>query len=397
MKRNSSDTGFLPPTVGADGTGGWWAAWCRFWFSPRDAFGLHALRVMCGLLFLGWLLPFAGHVDAFFGLDGWYDTRAYKEASERIREERNRQAAARQQSPEEGQFLAEEMLPFARPSWSLAFLCGNNSAALQALYWSSIVVLLLYTLGVAPRVTSVLTFVIAVSFTANPALSYDADRWLPILVFYPMVGYLLLGQSWRGLSMTERLFGPRGSFLFSRVSSNSATAQGGVSQTSVAANLALRLLQVHFAFLIVMMGLDKLQVGDWWSGVSFWYWLNPPGTTWDATRTHRNSADSYLTFMSLAVYATLAWQIGFPLFAWRRGWRLLLLGGAVMGWIGLVVVCGLPLFGPILLIVCLSYLTPEEWERWLGFLRRFRPAALAVSAAGTDMKENTESASVSVS
>ena len=56
-------------------------SWVSFWFAPRDPLGLHALRVLTGLVLLGWLLPFAGHQEALFGLDGWFDLQAYQEKS----------------------------------------------------------------------------------------------------------------------------------------------------------------------------------------------------------------------------------------------------------------------------------------------------------------------------
>lgn len=371
MKKNAF-AGAASPASGTAKPSGWMAAWCRFWFEPRDPFGLHIVRLATGLLFLAWLLPFVGQVESFFGLDGWFDATAYVEASK----------------------MTEDQRPYASTSWSILYPIGHNPVALQATYWAAVVILVLYTLGVAPRLTSVLTFVIVVSFSANPTISYDADRLLPILAFYPMLGYLLLGQSSRDLSLTERLLGPQSTFLFSRKPSIQQSETDG----SIAANVAVRLFQVHFAFLIVMMGLDKLQVGDWWSGAAFWYWLNPPGTSWENARAQAGNADSYLTILSLAVYGTLAWQIGFPLFAWRRGWRLVLLGGAVLGWIGLAVMGGLPLFGPIFVIVSLAYLTPEEWQQWFGFMNKLRPAAPAKAQASTSgKKDNKESASVSVS
>ena len=48
------------------------------------------------------------------------------------------------------------------------------------------------------------------------------------------------------------------------------------SSPSIAANLTVRLVQVHFAIVLVVSGLHKLQFGDWWSGVAWWYPLNPP-------------------------------------------------------------------------------------------------------------------------
>jgi len=56
-------------------------SWVNFWFAPAEPIGLHALRVMVGLLFLFWLLPLAGEQQALFGLGGWFDATAYREAS----------------------------------------------------------------------------------------------------------------------------------------------------------------------------------------------------------------------------------------------------------------------------------------------------------------------------
>ena len=50
-------------------------SWSAFWFTPRDPLGLHAVRVLAGLLFLAWLLAFAGQHDALFGMRGWFDRR----------------------------------------------------------------------------------------------------------------------------------------------------------------------------------------------------------------------------------------------------------------------------------------------------------------------------------
>src|SRR5262249_19462720 len=278
-------------------------AWIRFWFTPADPFGLHVLRVLAGILFLCWLLPFAGQVDALFGLQGWFDRQAYIEAA---------------QIPEG---------PPQPIGWSILYLCGGNATLLNIMYWASITVLVLFTLGMGTRITSALSWAIVVSFTANPAIGYDADALLIILAFYLMIGYLLIGLRDRDQSRLAWLFGsPAHWLLGTRASTPSAPP-------SVAANLALRLLQVNFAIVMVRSGLHNLQFGDWWSGAAFWYPLHPPfATPIEQARAHASNAAVYLTFLSVGAYATLAWQIAFPLFAWRPRWRFLSLGGAVFGW-----------------------------------------------------------------
>jgi len=307
-------------------------AWGRFWLTPVDPIGLHALRVLAGLLFLGWLLPLAGHVHALFGLGGWFDMRAFVEASR---------------------------LPGGSPSpvgWSLLYLCGDNPALLGVVYWGSIGVLALFAFGIASRLTAVLTWLIVASFIFSPVTSMEADYLLVIVAFYLMLGHLLLGQWSSRLSVVERILGPR----------------RRLETPSHAAGIALRLIQVHFAIIVVTSGLHKLQFGDWWSGVAYWYPLHPAfEVTREGLRRQAASASFDLSLLSLIQYLALGWQLAFPLFAWKRSWRLVLLGGGVLGWIGSLWIYRQPLFGPVLLIACLSYLTPEEWHRigaWRGRL-----------------------------
>jgi hypothetical protein len=323
-------------------------AWSRFWFSPADPVALHAIRVAAGLLFICWLLPFAGQVESLFGLQGWFDIQAYRDASP-------------------GR-ISEDVIP--QPiGWSILYLCGSDPVKLHVAYWLSLAVLALFTLGIGTRLTAVLTWVIVVSFTANPATGYDADFLLIILAFYLMIGYLLHGLKNKNQSLAALLLGSRENWLFGRSTNNDTSSR----LPDIGANVALRLLQVHFAIVMLTSGLHKLQSAEWWSGAAFWYPLHPPlSTTLEQAREQSSDPTTYLTFLSLGAYATLVWQIAFPVFAWRPRWRLLLLGGAVIGWLGLAFMYELPLFGPAIFIGCLSYVTPAEWSR-LGALMAMIP------------------------
>ncbi|HEX5271216.1 MAG TPA: hypothetical protein VFW33_12035 [Gemmataceae bacterium] len=338
-------------------------AWVHFWFAAVDPIGLHALRVLGGALFLFWLLPFAGDPQALFGLGGWFDATAYREVS-RL-----------------------NILPPHEIGWSLTYLCGTNSVALTALYWGSVVSVLLFTLGLAPRLTGVLTWMAVVSYTANPALEYDADTLLKMLAFYLMLGYLLAGLRRPGQSWPARLLGPREAWLFAR-------ARSEPPAESVGANLALRLFQVHFAIAMVAVGLNKLQIREWWNGLAPWFYVNAPyHTTEEQVRSFGPYRETVLVVFSLFAYLTLAWQLAFPAFAWRKGLgRVVSLGGALVAWLACTFWAQLPLFGPLLVVACLAYLTPAEWRSWLGragrlpglrsVLRRLPGAPEAPAVAG---------------
>jgi hypothetical protein len=327
-------------------------AWTSFWFAPAHPFGLHVVRLLTGLLLLAWLLPLASDVQAFFGLQGWFDRRAYLEAAR---------------------------LTDGTPKtigWSLLYLCGTSAGLLKAAYWGSIVVLALFTLGIATRWTGVLTWLVVVSFTANPAFDDEADPLLLQLTLYLAIGYLLLGVRNRGASWFERLVGGTDTFLLGGV----IRRRVDEARKSIAANLALRLIQIHLAIVIVTTGLHKLQFGEWWSGIAFWYPLQPAlELTTERLREMVPNANMYLITISIAAYVTLAWQVMFPVFAWRKGlWRIVLLGGAVAGWIGSAYIYEAPLFGAALAIGCVSYLTGADW----AFLARLLGRIPAMGGIG---------------
>lgn len=311
------------------------AAWVRFWFAPADPVGLHAVRVAAGLLFLAWLLPLGGHRDALFGLGGWFDRQAFADAA---------------------------ALPDGPPKplgWSALYLGGGGPAVVTAVYFGALAVVALFTLGVWVRLTAVLTWVAVTSLTANPATEVDADVLLPILAFYLMVGYVLIRQREPSLSRASRLLGSRSCRLLGPLDRPAGP--------SVGAAVALRLLQVHLALVIVTTGLHKLQYGDWWAGVALWYPLHPPlETTLAQAQGRSGNPERYLMLLNVAGYAALVWQIGFPLFAWRRGGRWLLLGGAAVGWVGAVFAYDLPLYGAAVFVGCLAFVPPEAWRRLIA-------------------------------
>jgi hypothetical protein len=316
-------------------------SWVRFWFSPVDPLGLHVVRFLAGLLFLTWLLFLGGQLESLFGLHGWVDATALAELAR----------------PEYGMGPAI--------GWSVLYLFKSNPDWMQAVYWGSLAILALFTLGVLPRLTAVLSWVAIISFTANPTILGDADVFLVILAFYLMVGYVLMGQRDPALPWLNRLVGP----LWLR--RGTPVPGGAPPRPSLGANVALRLLQVHFALVMVTMGLHKLQFGAWWSGLALWYPLHPPFESTLAEIQALTDRQGMFLQMSVATYAILAWQIGFPFFAWRqRWWRPVLLGGAAIFWLGAALLFKIPLLGPAIGVCCLSYVTAEEWHALVSFLAR---------------------------
>jgi hypothetical protein len=310
-------------------------AWLHFWFKPIDPVGLHVARLLTGLILLAWLLPLAPDADALFGLGGWFDRQAFREA------------ARLEGGPPE---------PF---TWSVLYLCGSKALLLKAACGFALVVFALFALGVWTRITAALTWVLVASFSGSPFLVSEADKLLLPLSLYLMIGYGLAGLADRDQPMVRRLLGPRGAWLFGR-------RPGGTE--SMAANLALRLMQVHLAILMVVGGLHKLQFGEWWAGTALWHALHPAVDLTPAQIGTPAQLRTSLLGLGLATYAVLAWQVGFPAFCWRPRWRVVLLGGAFLAWLGSAIVYHVPIYGPALCVGCLSYLMPGEWHRLFALL-----------------------------
>jgi hypothetical protein len=318
-------------------------AWVRFWFAAIDPIGLHIVRALTGLLLLAWLLPLAGQIESLFGLEKWFDASAFAEAGKLT----------------DGAFA---------PSWSVLYLFGSDPVALKVVYWVAVVVMAAFALGICPRLTALLSWILVASFTANPVFEYEGDGLLLLLTFYLMIGYLFAGQRVAGQSLLSRLTGPILVWPLRRRQESEAEAR-----PCTAANLALRLIQVHLALILVTSGLHKLQFGDWWAGLALWFPLHPAfRTTLAEAQAHKDNADLYLGLLNIGTYATLAWQIGFPLFAWRRAWRFVLLGGAAIGWIGTAFIWHQPVVGPAILIGCLAFVSSAGWRSLFALAARFR-------------------------
>lgn len=319
---------------------GFSSRWTDFWFRAADPLPYGLMRIFCGLLFLAWLLPFAGRHDEFFGMEGWFGREGYLQAM-------------REGGP-------GTPVPLG---WSILYLAEGNPGLLSAIYWGSLGILAAFAAGVATRITSVLTWVIVVSFTANPAISFEGDFLLTILAFYMMVGHVLQGFLHGGLTPLEMAIGPMSNMPHRMFDRDHPPAP------SVAANMSMRMIQIHFVIIVLATGLHKLQLGRWWAGMAFFFPMFPPEkTTPSDLQALFSNAPLILFTLSLTQYMTLAWQFGFPFFAWKRSlWpRVLLIGGGIIGWIGNVWLFSIPIFGPFWMIGCLSLLTADEWHAIIG-------------------------------
>jgi hypothetical protein len=185
------------------------------------------------------------------------------------------------------------------------------------------------TLGVFPRVSAFVAYLMNVSFMhRNMSIVYGLDMIATFLLFY---------------------------LSFARTTS--APAKG--SWAGMLSSAALRLTQIEVCVVYAYSGWEKLKGPPWWKGEAIW-------SVFANTQIARWNMDWVAHFplvISAATYATLLFEIYFPALIWLRKWRpwLLLLGVALHVSIGVVVF--IPFFAALMIVTYASFLTPAEAGR----------------------------------
>ena len=196
--------------------------WNLFWYTPADPTLLGLLRICTGLMLVYTHAVWGLALNDFFGPTSWLSPALVR-------------------SIEAGQY-------------TYSFWFWVPSGWMWPAYALSMLIFVCFTLGLATRVTSVLSLLTAISFTHRvPAALFGLDQINIMLTLY-----LAIGPSGQTLSLDR--------WLLRRRLGEKAPAPA----PSANANLAQRLIQVHMCVIYLFAGLSKLQGPSWWSGEAMW-------------------------------------------------------------------------------------------------------------------------------
>ncbi len=342
---------------------GWLAsaarAWDRFWFSPTDPTTLCFMRVCAGLILLYVQLSYSFDLMSFVNLDrAWLD-----DASARF--QRN---DMRVFGPPLGWTGVPAELSKGQYSWSIFFHL-QDPRLMWAAHFTIVGVTLLFTLGLWTRVTAVLAWIGAMSYIQRALnMVFGMDAMLII-----GLTYLMIGPAGATLSLDRWL-------AVRRARRRDPNAQVPL-QPSVSANVAIRLLQVHFCFIYAASGLSKLLGPAWWNGTALWTCLAnytfAPMEFKPYMWFLRFLCDHRLLwemFMTGSAVFTLVMEIGLPFLIWSR-FRWLMVCGAIMLHTGIAMMMGLVGFSMMMLVLVSSFVPPEAIRRQLELLTRRKTSA----------------------
>ena len=278
--------------------------WDAFWFRPADPTLLGLLRILTGLMLLYTHAVWGLVLGQFFGPVSWLSPALVR--------------------------------AIQQDQYTYSFWWIVADGWMWPVYGFSMAVLLLFTLGLFTRVTSVLSLLVVISFAHRvPQATFGLDQINAMLSLY-----LAIGPSGQALSL-DRLIAGRW-----RGSATSRPAP------SARANLALRLINVHMCVIYFFAGISKLQGEAWWTGEAMWRALSnleyqSIDMTWLAWHPR---------LLNLVTHLSVLWEIFFCVLIWRPRLRPLMLAGAVVLHVGIGACLGMWTFGLIMLVGCASFL-----------------------------------------
>ena len=283
--------------------------WNRFWFTPSRHETLALIRICTGLMVFYTHLVWSIDLMGFLGPEGRISP-AFVQAWHAI---------------------PEYATNFGWTHW-IAF----NS---PTIYWTAhvggLVIVLLFTLGFATRFTSVLTFLLTVSYVHRvPGALFGLDQ---INTFLTM--YLMLGDSGHAYSIDQWLARRR-----QRVRPDCTTLT----------NIAIRLIQIHMCIVYLFAAIGKLQGETWWGGQAMWLSLaNFEYQTVDMLWLGRHPL-----LINLLTHVTLLWEAAYIFLVWPRYTRPIIVATSIPVHLGIAICMGMITFGLIMIVGNLAFVSP---------------------------------------
>jgi hypothetical protein len=268
--------------------------WDAFWFSTRSSQQLSIVRIATGLIALLYFASFATDFSRWLGPNSLLPVETV------------------------GRLLQDDI----RTNYHYSLLAlAKQPTELMALQGVAFVGAACLAIGLFSRVAAGITLVMLLSYVHRvPMVSGFSEPVLAMLLFY-------------------LCFVPSGEW-FSVDAWLRRRKSGDDPQPSVMANLGTRLIQVHLAAFVFMMGMSKLSSEPWWQGDAIWYLI---------AQTQSRPVD--LTALRASPFTINAWthaivafEFAFPILVWNRLARPLLLVIGTVLWLSLALVSGHLLF-----------------------------------------------------
>jgi hypothetical protein len=313
--------------------------WNRFWFAPQDPTTLCFIRLCAGLLILYVHITYSWDLLGYVGPEAWLD----KENADYVRLEAPYWGLGNDWDDQ------LRVVGHGNTFWSVYFHV-TEPGWIIALHVFFLTMMLLMTVGLWTRYTTVLSWLGAMSYVQRASTTvYGLDTMMMIVLCY-----LMIGPAGATLSVDR--------WLEKRRARKQGLPEPEV-EPSISANFALRLIQVHFCIVYLAAGTSKLLGATWWSGTA----LNRVMLNAEFSPLHTAPYYYFLKFlashrwlwelfMDIQIVGTLIVEIGFPFLVWYPRWRWAMICGSVMLHTGIAFFMGLTTFSVIMVCMVASFI-----------------------------------------
>ncbi|REK12272.1 MAG: hypothetical protein DWQ37_12490 [Planctomycetota bacterium] len=299
---------------------GFGRGWDRFWFTPSDPVTLSAVRLLTGLVVVYLHATLAFDLIAFFGPQGLLP--------------------AADIAPLEGNTLSY-----------LNYV--HSPLELWIVHLLGLAVLVLFTAGVFTRASSIGALIVFLSdVNRAPMITGRTEVVVAMLLLY-----LCLGPSGRRFSVDAFMRARKGPLLRE------------TPPLSTAATVATRLIQVHLALLVAMMGFSQLAGDVWWSGLGLWFLVTRESRLVDFTWLH--ASPKVLDFWA---HVVVLYEFAFAVLIWAPLARPILLALGVAVWTSLALVTGDITFALVMCIASVAFVSPALLNQLTDRFGRTSPA-----------------------
>ena len=223
-------------------------------------------------------------------------------------------------------------------------------------------IMVMFTLGLFTRVTSVVVWLAAVSYIhRTQQVLFGMDTMMNLLLIFLMIGpsgKALSLDRWRACRRAEKLSRARNGGELDEATKKFLAAP----PMSEAAGFTLRLVQIQFCFIYGMAGFSKLRGDNWWNHQAFWDTMANPEFTMMHYPFYETLMRKFAAIRPLYSFAaagmvlyTFTMEIGLPFLIWTR-LRPIMMIGAVLFHFGIGTFMGLNLFGLLMMTLLLAYM-----------------------------------------
>lgn len=324
--------------------------WDRFWFTPVDPATLGFVRILAASILLYIHLTCLPEFMHLVGPDAWFDTQAVNELIADKDDARFQVKEGDAPRLRKEKLQARELAGWYRLS---IWLVVQEPFWMWMLQGAFLACMFCYAIGFCSRPMSVIAWFAHLSYvTRGYNIWFGMDCILLFILFY-----LMFAPTGAALSV-DRLLA-----RYRALKKAGKPSAGLEPEPSWAANVVLRMIQIHMGIVYLCSALSKLQGPAWWNGMASWRSMNTQEFALFDMRWLGEVDWAWQWVCAASTLATIVFELVFIFLVWPRWWRPLILVGAVLLHTGIGLFMGLVGFGIVMMTGCSAFLKPEE-VRW---------------------------------